>query len=141
MGKISQKTVKLLGGASSFDALCPADALQVAEIVEARLMNALCMKCLPKKQAELKLWENLLACAIVAYSSLDVEGVKSENVKSYSYTLSDSAGTWKTLENTAGDLLSYFSKCRDHVSMQTDLTWWQYGTMSENMRWNVGGAL
>lgn len=144
MTYVDQKTVETLGGASSFSMLCPDDAAQVSAIMEQRLMIALCMKEVPTENPELMLWKQLLASAITSFSMLDYDGVKSESVRNYSYTLSDGSGSWDTLYKTAGDLLSYFSKCHvlgGSISFQTDVTWFQYSCWSDKIFWPVGGAI
>lgn len=142
MATLDQKTVKLLGGASSFDALCPCDADEVVDIVEQRLMLSLCMCKKPAKASDVRLWKTLLSVAVVAFSNLDTSGIKSENIESYSYTLTDSSSAWDLLKRNAGDLLGYFSQCRQgSVSMQTDFTWLTYSDFGKGKNWIVGGVL
>lgn len=142
MTSIDQHTVELLGGASPYGALCPTDAAKVLAIMEKRLMIALCMETAPTAEPDLSLWKQLLSSAITVYSSLDYDGVKSEHVRNYSYTLSNDSGKWGVLYNVCGDLLAYFNKCKYcGISMQTDVTWWLYSEWSDKVWFPVGGAI
>jgi hypothetical protein len=140
---LDQNTVRVLSGASAFDSLSPADAQTVVDAIESRLMLALCMDEAPIEEQELSLWKQLLSTAIVIFSNLDYDGVTSERVRNYSYTLSQDAGTWSNLRKHAGDLLCRFNNCslRDGISMQTDITWIQYSKLGECLRFPIGGAL
>jgi hypothetical protein len=142
MASIAQNTVRVLAGESAYSSLSPADARVVADTIEQRMLLALCMTEAPTDEPELGLWNQLLASAIVAFSSLDYDGIQSEHVRNYSYTMSQNAGTWNKLRDAAGDLLLHFNECgQNGISMQTDLTWIQYTKLGDCLRFPVGGAL
>lgn len=142
MTAIDQHTVELLAGASSFSALSEEDAAKVAAVVESRLLLALCMDAAPTEKPDLSLWEQLLATAIVVFSNLDAQGIQSEHVRNYSYTMSANSGTWAKLSELAGDLLAHFSKCPCGITMQTDITPIIYGEHADKFHdLPVGGAL
>lgn len=140
---ITQTQVALLARESRFTALAVSDAALIASIVEQRLRNALCMVDAPADTSDdYNLWLQLLAQAIVTFDSVaENDGVQSESMRNYSYTLRADAGTWKDLSTACGDLLAHFSMCEGGVSMQSDATLWQYGPYGVPLDWPVGGAL
>lgn len=140
---ITQRQVALLAREGRFTTLAEADAALVAGIVEKRLLEALCRESAPVSTDEdYDLWLMLLAQAITVSDDVATsEGVQSESVRNYSYTLRTDSGTWADLSRMAGDLLAHFSQCEGSVAMQTDVTCRQYGAYEIPQDWPVGGAL
>lgn len=140
---ITQAQVALLARESRFTALTEHDAALVASIVEKRLLLALCMTEPPLETSEdFDLWLQLLAAAIVAFDDVaQSDGVQSESMRNYSYTLRDSAGTWAELSISCADLIAHFSLCESGVDMQTDATVEQYGPYEPQLDWPVGGIV
>jgi hypothetical protein len=92
---LTQPRFLLLSGSSSLDCLTVEDFDVVRDIIEARLLNALCLTVAPRLDV---LWDQLLADTLaISVQVQQDQGVKSESVRNYSYTLADYANSWELL--------------------------------------------
>ena len=121
---LTQPRFLLLSGSSSLDCLTVEDFDVVRDIIEARLLNALCLTVAPSDV----LWDQLLADTLaISVQVQQGNGVKSESVRNYSYTLADYANSWELLGRKSGDLLNKFNACETGITFQSDIASRIYG--------------
>jgi hypothetical protein len=121
---LDQAQYNLFTGDSSLDCLSLGDFGLELDVMQQRLMLALCLTETPDEL----LWDKLLADALnVSLTVKTNDGIKSENMRNYSYSLSDFANTWEMLTIKSGDLLNRFNACPSGVTFQTDIADRIYG--------------
>ena len=121
---LDQAQYKLFTGDSSLDCLSVGDFALELDVMQERLFLALCLTEAPDSV----LWDKLLADALnVSLKVKTNDGIKSENMRNYSYTLDDWANTWKMLSIKSGDLLNNFNACPSGVIFQTNIADRIYG--------------
>ena len=101
----------LLSGSQALACLDTGDFETVRNTMEARLLSSLCMTEAPAEDdANILLWNQLLADALaISVLVKQDEGIKSESMRNYSYTLADYANSWRMLHEKSGDLLAIFN--------------------------------
>lgn len=119
----------LLSGSQALACLDTGDFETVRNTMEARLLVSLCMSEAPAEDdANILLWDQLLADALaISVLVKQDEGIKSESMRNYSYTLADYANSWRMLHEKSGDLLALFNVCDSGVTFQTNLAGRIYG--------------
>lgn len=124
---LDQSRFRLLTGSDTFECFTKGDFETVRDIMEARLLDALCMEAAPEGDS-LSLWEQLLGDALeVSVLVQQDDGIESENMRNYSYKFRDYANTWSMLQQKDGDLLNKFNVCETGIVFQRDLASHIYG--------------
>lgn len=126
---MNQAQFRLLSGSSSLDCLDVGDFETVRDTLQLRLLKALCMTEAPADDDDnILLWNQLLADALaVSVNVKQDDGVKSESMRNYSYTLQDWANSWMALALKAGDLIDIFNVCPSGVTFQRNIAGHIYG--------------
>lgn len=123
---LDQAQFRLLSGSSALDCLSVGDFETIRDTIEQRLLLSLCLTVVPTQ--DLLLWDQLLADTISV--SIDVkqdDGIKSESMRNYSYTMQDYAGTWAVLAMKSGDLIDRFNACDSGIKFQRNVAGRIYG--------------
>lgn len=123
---LDQSQFRLLSGSSALDCLSVGDFETIRDTIEQRLLLSLCLTVVPTE--DLLLWDQLLADTISV--SVDVkqdDGIKSESMRNYSYTMQDYAGTWAVLAMKSGDLIDRFNACDSGIKFQRNVAGRIYG--------------
>lgn len=130
---LTQSQFALLSGSQSLDCLSAGDFATVRDAIEQRLMLALCLTAVPvvvvdDEDVDDILWLQLLADTLaVSVNVKQDDGIQSENMRNYSYTLRDYANSWAMLSIKSSDLLAKFNACDNAITFQTDLASHIYG--------------
>lgn len=121
---LDQAQYSLFTGDNSLDCLSIGEFELELDVMQQRLMLALCITETPDEL----LWDKLLADALSVSLKVKVnDGIKSESMRNYSYTLNDFANTWQMLSIKSGDLLNRFNACDSGITFQTNLADRIYG--------------